>query len=197
MKSFRLLAFAIFFAVAAFTASAQTTPTGATKIAIIDTGAFGDEKAGIAKYIQALKSLQTELKPRQDEITALETKMTTLAKDIENLSKASVVDPKSIDAKREEGERMQLDYNYKKEQYKANVERRFAAIIGPIQTDIAKAIEEYGKQKGFHVIFDLSKDEKAMILWADMAAADITNDFIKFYNARPAAAAVTTAPAPK
>lgn len=184
----------MFFAAAlAASASAQTTPAGATKIAVIDTSAFGDEKAGIAKYIQALKSLQTELKPRQDEITALETKMTTLSKDIENLSRASVVDPKSIDAKREEGERMQLDYNYKKEQYKSNLERRYAVVIGPIQNDIGKALEEYGKQKGFQAIFDLSKDEKGMLLWADMATADITNDFIKFYNARPAPAA-TTAP---
>ena len=63
------------------------------------------------------------------------------------------------------------------------------SLIGPISQDVGKAVEEYAKKNGYHVILDIGKfiDANSVLYFAD--AADITKDFITFYNARPATAA--------
>jgi hypothetical protein len=39
-----------------------------SRIALIDTVMFGDEKNGIFRYVDAAKSVQMEFKPRTDEL---------------------------------------------------------------------------------------------------------------------------------
>lgn len=195
MKSIRTIAammfFAVLFAVPTF---AQQTAAGATKVAIINSAYFDDEKAGITKYIQAFKTLQTEFKPSQDAILALEARLKKVGEEFKTLQGSSAVDPKSLDAKREEGEKLELEYKYKQEQYKAALQRRLEAVIAPVQFDIGKAIGEYAKSKGYTVVFDVAKDEKGMLIWAAMDSVDMTAEFIKFYNARPAGTASAAAP---
>lgn len=83
MRIFRLIAAStILAAITALSAFAQAParPTAAatpaantnatvpdSKIAFINTEAFGDEKAGITRYINAVKSLEKEFQPRQNE----------------------------------------------------------------------------------------------------------------------------------
>jgi Skp family chaperone for outer membrane proteins len=196
MKSIQFIAASLFFAVLLVASvTAQTVPaTGTTKIAIVKSDLFSDPKLGISRYVQAFKTLEAEFKPRQDEITALGAKLETLVKEIETLNRASVADTKSIEAKREQGERLQIEYKYKQDQYKSALERRYPELMRPIQDDIGRALADFSKQRGFQIVFDRSKDENNMLIWADLAAVDITNDFIKFYNARPA---TSTTVAPK
>lgn len=184
---------AVLFAVPAFAqtaAPAQNT----SKITLINSALFDDEKAGITRYVQAFKSLETEFAPRRTELQGMQTKLQNIVKEIETLQKApgGAVGAQSIVAKQEEGENLQRQFKFKQEDANAAFQRRFEAVIGPIQADIGKAIQEYAKQKGFLMVFDASKDEKGMLLWADMAAVDSTSDFIKFYNARPAGTAAAT-----
>ena len=64
--------------------------------------------------------------------------------------------------------------------------------MGPVYSDIMKALNEYAKQKGYAVIFDGVKLDQAQILLGFDEKYNVTDDFIAFYNARPATAATAT-----
>src|SRR6185436_3031202 len=127
MKTVRIFAMsAIVAAVAAFPVYAQGTrptpsPTPAAsrpavppaantasvavpdaKIAFINTDAFPEEKTGINRFINAVGTLQRDLKPKQEELQGLQTKIRQVATDIENLQKATVVAQSTIQTKQEE-----------------------------------------------------------------------------------------------
>jgi Skp family chaperone for outer membrane proteins len=68
-------------------------------------------------------------------------------------------------------------------------------VLGPILQEIGKAMQDFANQKGYDLILDLSKlDGAAMILAYNPAKADVTKDFITFFNARPATAATAATP---
>ena len=198
MKSIRFIAVMMFFAAMFVTTTlAQTAPAqSGMKVAVISTAAFGDEKTGITKFVKAYSDLRAEFKPRTDKLQTMQNRLATLAKEIESLSRTpnTVVSQGEIDKKREEGERLQREYTFEAEELKAALQRREQAVVGPIFNDIGKALQDYAKQKGYNMIFDISKDENQMLLFFDLASAEATTlDFIKFYNSRPATTA-TAAP---
>ncbi|MDQ4122957.1 MAG: OmpH family outer membrane protein [Acidobacteriota bacterium] len=207
MKTLRFIAALMFFAaVAAIPSLAQTggatAPTQPNmKVAIIDTSLFADEKRGIQKFISAYKQLETEFTPRRTEITGIENRLKQIQTDYSNLVKqqgtaGSPVSADAVQKKLEEGQNLQTEYNRKVEDYKAAVQKREAALVGPIYQDIGKALQDYAKRNGFMAIIDISKDQNAMILVPDMSSVDATTtDFIRFYNARPAGTAAATNPA--
>jgi Skp family chaperone for outer membrane proteins len=215
MRNFRILAATMMLAaLLAVSASAQTrpaagnttparpaTPTPATtnapvpdtKIAFIDTGAFGEEKGGITRYVNAVKSLEREFKPRQDELNSMQTRIKVIADEITKLSGNSVVDPKTIQAKQEEGERLQRDLKYKKEQADADFAKRYGEVVGPISQDIGKALDQFASQRGITMILDISKLAPAILTVSP--AMDVTQSFITEYNSKnPATASAGTAP---
>lgn len=168
-------------------ATPQATPAAPvavpnTKIAMIDTAVFGDETTGIKRYVNAVKSVQREFQPRQAELTSLQARIKTLADEINKLSGAPIVDPKSIQAKQDEGERLGRDLKYKKEQADADFEKRYKEVVLPVSTDIGKAIDQYAAQYGITMVLDFSKLEPAILTVTP--AMDITKAFIASYNAR-------------
>jgi Skp family chaperone for outer membrane proteins len=211
MRNIRILAAAIMLAaIVAVSASAQTRPatttparpaattppaasTGPvpeTKIAYIDTGAFGEEKGGITRYVTAVKSLEREFKPRQDELNTMQNRIKAIADEIGKLTGNSVVDPKTIQAKQEEGERLQRDLKYKKEQADADFARRYQEVVGPISQDIGNALTQFANQRGITMILDISKLLPA-ILTAN-PNMDVTAAFIAEYNSKPTTASAGT-----
>jgi Skp family chaperone for outer membrane proteins len=198
MKMIRLFAVSLFVA-ALFTMSAIAQPAAPSKIAVINTFAFGDEKAGINKYVGAVKTINAEFAPVQTELETLSTKLNTLAKEIQTLRDQAAggkvpIDEKAAQSKVDEAEKLQRDIKFKQEDAKARLERRQQAVMGPVMQDIGKALQEFAKQKGFTVIFDIAKDEQGFLLAIGDDKADVTKDFIVFYNARPAGTAATTTP---
>lgn len=165
-----------------------------SKIAFVDTEAFADEKNGITRFLAAFQSLQRELKPKVDELQAIQTKAAQLGKDIETLSKASVVDQKSIQAKQDEGERLQREFKYKKEDYDALSAKRYREVVGPVSADIGKELDAFAAQRGITMILDISKLLPA-ILTANQEM-DMTKTFIAYYNAKNPATAAATTPRP-
>lgn len=201
MKTIRLFAVAmILTAILALSAIAQTgaANTNAGKIAVVVTYAFGDEKAGITKYINGEKALTAEFTPIDNEIKAMNTKLESLANEIENIKKLLQTNPKAVDektaqAKVDEAERLQRDLKFKADNAKINFEKRQQAIMGPIMQDIGKALQEFTKQKGYLMLLDAGKLEEAGILIGiGDEKIDVTKEFITFYNARPAGTAATT-----
>jgi len=195
MKTFRLVAVSAFLAaIFAVSAFAQAT---AAKIGLIDTRFFDDEKAGIAKYVAAMNSLDTEFKPLGAELQTLGTNIQALQKELQGyqdiLSKGGKVPiaDADIQKKLESLDKMQREYKFKEEDAKARYQRREAVVMGPIRLDIGNAIQEFTKKNGYLLILDPSKDQTGIILGLD-EAADVTKQFIIFYNARPATTATVT-----
>lgn len=162
------------------TVPAATVP--ATKIAVVDTNAFGDEKTGITRYLNAVRSVQDELKVRTVELITLQNRIKVLSDEITKLSGAAVVDPKAIQAKQDEGERLQRDFKYKKEQLDADSDKRYNEVVGPVSRDIGKALDQYSTQHGLTMILDISKLLPAVL--SMNPAADITLAFIADYNSK-------------
>lgn len=167
-------------------APAPTGPVPDTKIAYINTEAFGDEKVGITRYVTAIKALEREFQPRQTELNTMQARIKAIAEEITKLSGSSVVDPKTIQAKQDEGEGLQRDLKYKKEQADALFAKRYEEAITPISQDIGKALSAFATQRGITMILDISKLAPA-VLTAN-PAMDVTQAFISEYNSKPTTA---------
>jgi Skp family chaperone for outer membrane proteins len=197
MRKINLIAVSLIFAaIFALPAFAQTT---GDKIGLIAWDAFGDPTKGIKKYSAALTALENEFKPVTTELQGLVTKYQNLEKEIGNMLEAyqknpttSPFKPEAIQAKRDELGQLERDIKKKDEDRKAKLQSRYSIVIGPIQNDIMKAMNEYAAAKGYAVILDGAKLEESGILLGFAPKTNITEDFITFYNARPATASTTT-----
>lgn len=200
MKRVSLFIVSLVFA-AVFVSSTVAQTGGAAqqaqgKIGWINTAAFADEKEGVTKYLNALKALDAEMKPRVNELQGIQTKVQNLAKEIQTMqaNTAVPVKPEAIQAKQEEGQRLQREFEFKKKEYDAAVESRSGAVLGPVSDDISKAIEAFAKQKGYTVVLDIAALANANAILVLDPTANITKEFITFYNTRPATTATTTTP---
>ena len=202
MKRFNFIAacFAISLAFAA-TALGQPAATGPAggKIGLVNVSAFADDKAGITKFRNALASLEPEFKPLNDEINTLRTRYQTLANQIQEANKPKpagvpATTPPDLNSKIEEAQNLEVQIKRKQEDGKAKYEKRYAAVVGPVYTDIIKGLNDFAKQKGYAVIFDGGKLEEAGILMGFDDKYDVTKEFIAFYNQRPAGTAAATTP---
>lgn len=198
MKTFRLIAasfiFAAFFAVSVF---AQATPTKEPKIGFINTLAFGADKGGITKFVSAVTALDTEFKPAYTELQKMIDDYQKLGAEIENLRKQasapnSPISAQSVQTKMDQFQNLEVKIKRQKEDTDAKAERRKVERLGPIEQDIAKAMQEFATQKGFAVILDAAKLDRAGIILAWDGKADATDEFIKFYNARPSSPTTAT-----
>ena len=152
------------------------------KIAVIDTTTFGDEKTGITRYLNAVKSVQTSFQVRTKELVDLQNRIKVIADELTKLNLSPVVGPQSIQAKQDEGERLQRELKYKKEQLDADFEKKYNEVVGPISTDIGKALDLYASQHGLTMILDISKLLPAIL--TVNPAMDITQAFIAEYNSK-------------
>ena len=69
-----------------------------------------------------------------------------------------------------------------KEQADADVEKRYKEVVGPVSTDIGRALDQYASRNGLTMILDISKLLPAVLTMNP--AMDITNAFIADYNSR-------------
>jgi Skp family chaperone for outer membrane proteins len=181
------------FFVIAIAAVAAYSQNASIKIALINTDIFGDEKAGITKYINANTSLNAEFQPKETELKATATRLDDLSKEIQQLQAKFASPPAGYDmeaarntltTKTEEGQRLQIEFKRKQEDAKTQYERRQKIVLGPISTEIGNAITAFGKARGIDMILDPSKlaDSGALLYLND--AADMTDAFIKDFNAK-------------
>ena len=202
---------AVLAAFAALNAGAQTTPArpapaggGAApaaannggvvpdgKVATIDTDAFADQKAGIGRLVAVYNAVEREFKPRGDELRAMKTRYDGIAKQI-NDTKA-VADQKALAALADQAESLEKEMKRKQEDLQASSQKRFAELAEPVYRDIGQALQNFARQRGITVVFDLSKTGNAVMVVNN--AIDITDAFISDYNTRNPAAAASAAPA--
>nr|AUN36099.1 hypothetical protein [uncultured bacterium] len=168
------------------TAAPQTVAVPDSKMAMIYSDAFLDPKTGIARFNSLLGTLNREFQPRQAELQALQTKINTLGKEIEDTQ--NVADPNALRTKRDQLTQMQTEFKRKGEDAEAAYNKRRSEIFTPLQQDIGKALEVFAKARGITVIVDGS--QVPVVYAAD--SIDITRAFIADFNSKnPATASVT------
>ena len=201
MKTFRSIAAAfVFAAILSVTAFAQTQTTP-LKIGVVNTMAFDADKVGITKYINAMNTLEAQLKPEFTVLQTMNNRLETLKKELETIQN-QLSDPKlpaainkdklQADGQRklEEYQKLGLEFEYKQKDYKVSVERREDSIMAPVRRDIGNALQEFAKKNGYMMILDAAKLDGAGLLLAFDEKFDVTKEFITFYNSRPATTAV-------
>lgn len=169
------------------TAAPQTTTAVPdSKIALVYSDAFLDDKTGIARFATLLNTLNREFQPRQTELEQIRTKATTLNDEIEKTK--TVADPKTIASKVDQLENYKVELKRKSEDAQAAYERRRKEIFTPLQDSILKALEAFAKQRGITVLIDGSA---VPVVYA-ASSIDITREFINDFNGKnPATASIT------
>ena len=192
---------------AANPAPAQPTPTPApaapatvalpmSKMALIYTDLFLDQKGGIGKFNIALTKLNGEFQAVKNEITALQQRSQTLEDEINKLRGApegTPIDQRSLQTKIDQLEQLKKDIQRKAEDAQAAYTRRRQEIFLPLQEEVGRALETFAKARGINVILD---GTQVPLLYAS-EAMDITKAFIAEFNSKNPVTAVTTTPTPK
>lgn len=199
MKRYSFLVIALLFtAIFAVAAHAQGGAAQApvAKVGLIDSAAFDDEKEGVTRYINAVKALRAEVAPKDQELNTIQSRLKTLSEDVQKLtSNPNVpVDEKAYVAKQFEGQRLQREFDYKKKELEAYVQRRQGELLAPIQADLGKAMQDFANQRGYTLLLDLDKMGQAGSILALDPKSEVTKEFITFFNARPATSASTSTP---
>jgi Skp family chaperone for outer membrane proteins len=183
--------------------AAQPTPTPATptapqnvalptsKMAVIYTDVFLDQKTGIAKFNNLLTKLNAEFQKLKDEITQMQQRAQALEAEITKLRDAPAgtpIDQRSLQAKIDQLEQLKKDIQRKAEDAQAAYDRRRTELFGPLQEEIGRALETFAKARGINVIID---GARVPLLYA-AESIDITKAFIQDFNAKnPVTASVT------
>jgi outer membrane protein len=203
MKIARFIAAVAMLTAAVVCVSAQQKPAGTaapataapqgtvaipdSKVAVIYSDAFLDEKSGIARFNTLMGTLNREFEPRRSELQALQTRISTLAKEIDDTQ--NVAAPDSIRQKRDQLAQLNTDFKRKGEDAEAAYNKRRQEIFTPLQQDISKALDAFAKARGITIVLDGSQMPG---LYPSDTNIDITRAFINEFNSKnPATASVT------
>jgi outer membrane protein len=182
--------------------AAQPTPTPAaqapanvplpvSKMAVIYTDMFLDQKTGIAKFNSVLTKLNGEFQAVRNELTQMQTRGQQLEDEINKLQTAPAgtpIDQRSLQTKAEQLDQLKKDIQRKGEDAQANYNRRRNELFAPLQDEIGKALEAFAKARGINVIVDAA--QVPLLYAAD--SIDITRAFITEFNTKnPVTAAAT------
>ncbi|HZS09784.1 MAG TPA: OmpH family outer membrane protein [Blastocatellia bacterium] len=177
-------------------ASAPAAVTGGTgaegKVAFVDTAAF---RTGIQELKVKLDTLNTEFEPRNKEIQAKQEEITNLNNKIQ--TQGSTVTPAVRNQWADELNQKQVAYKRFEEDLNTLAKKRYEEVSGPVYEKIGTALEQYAKQHGITVIFEVNALSQGQALIYRLPASDITDDFMKEYNrTNPAGAAGSAARRP-
>lgn len=206
MKLFRLISAACLVAASlVISAGAQTAartqpaapaqggaaPASTGRIAIIDSSAFSDEKAGIARVVSAMKTVDAQFQPIRTEVQGMQTRYQALVDDINKTS--AVADPKTIQTKTDQADTLKRDMERKTQDAQIAIKKRMDDVLGPLQEDVFNSLQAFAQSRGISIIIDASR--VPLIYAAD--SVDITKDFIAEYNrTKPATASAGGAARP-
>ncbi|MDX6305215.1 MAG: outer membrane protein [Blastocatellia bacterium] len=201
MKIFRAITAVAFLAVisagSVFAQPRTTTPAGPaptqtgslpeTKIALVNTEEFADEKTGITRLVTMAKRVDGEFQPRRAELQTLQAQIEKATAD---LTKAQPLqDARVSQQQADKIEAMKTEFKRKGEDAQAAYQKRLQDALVPIYDDIGKALEAYAKTHGITLILDMSKIQGIV---SASESLDITRPFITEFNSKnPATASLT------
>ena len=206
MKIIRAIAAVAFFAaISAVSVVAQPKPTTTaapattgsatgnvpdTKLALVDTDQFLDEKAGIVRLVTAAKKVENEFLPRRTELQSLQGQIDKLTAD---LQKAAPVQDQKVSAQQQDAiDSKKRELTRKTEDAQTQYQKRLQEMLGPVYEDIGKALDAYAKAHGITLILDVTKIQGIV---SAAESLDITKAFITEFNSKnPATASLTPTP---
>jgi len=190
MKVFRIIVAVAALAAFAILAQTQTRPAVApTNVAIIDSSAFSDDKAGIARVMVAMQQIETKFQPLRAELRGMRDRLSTMRSDIQK--KRQVQDPTLTAQQTEAADRLEVEIKRKAEDAQSSYQKDSLAVLDPLQKDIGTALTAYAQSRGINLLIDVNR---VPIVYA-ASNLDITKDFIADYNrTHPAGAAPAAAP---
>jgi Skp family chaperone for outer membrane proteins len=169
-------------------APAQTGNVPETKIALVNTDEFANEKTGITRLVNAMKRVDGEFQPRRTELQTLQQQIEKATADLTKA--APVQDQKVTQQQSDKIELMKTEFKRKGEDAQAAFEKRMQEVMNPISDDIVKALDAYAKAHGITLVLDVTKIQGIV---SASESLDITRPFITEFNSKnPATASVTT-----
>lgn len=167
----------------------QTAAVPRSKIAVIYSGAFQDAKEGISRFAATVTKLNAEFQPLQNELNQTAQRLNALQEEIKKMQGgATPATPQQLQVKINQFDEQKKAYDRKGEDARLNYQRRRGELLLPLQEDVGKALDAFGKANGITLIIDGT--QAPLVYAAD--TIDITKAFIADYNRRnPATAAVT------
>jgi Skp family chaperone for outer membrane proteins len=192
-KIFLLLLIVTWAGLARAQGTGPQAPVPAGKIAVIYSEAFQDPKDGISKFAATINKLNAEFKPIQDELTQTTARLRTMQEEINRLQQGNpAATPQQIQAKIDQFDEQKKAYDRKGEDAKANYARRRGELLGPLQEEIGRALDAFGKAHGIMMILDGS--QVPLVYTAD--GVDVTRAFITEYNSKNPATTTAATPRP-
>lgn len=168
------------------TAAPQAGPMPETKIALVDTDEFLNEKGGIVRLVAAAKKVEGEFQPRRTELQGLDSQIQKMTTDLQKAQ--PVQDPKVSAQQQDAIDQKKKELTRKGEDAQRDYQQRLQAMLGPVYDEIGKALDVYAKAHGITLILDVTKIQG--IVSAD-GSLDITKAFISEFNTKnPATAAL-------
>jgi outer membrane protein len=203
MKIFRAIAaVALFAAISATPIFAQVKPAATapaqnananvpdSKIALVDTDLFLEEKGGIARLVAAAKRVDGEFQPRRTELQTLQSQIEKATADLQKA--APVQDVKVSTQQQDKIDQMKKDFQRKGEDAQALYQKRLQEVLGPVYEEIGKAIDAYAKARGITLVLDIGSQNGIKGIVVAQDSMDITKSFIAEFNTKfPATAALT------
>ncbi len=108
-------------------APVQVSPA---KVGVINSEMFSNPTGGITRLVAALRTIETEFKPRRDEITGLVGRLNSLQQVPPNTPAAQMA------TRREQAETLQIEIQRKQEDARAAYTKRLATLTNPIQLSV-------------------------------------------------------------
>jgi len=166
------------------TASVQTANLPETKIALVDTDEFLNEKTGILRLVSAAKKVEGEFQPRKTELQGLQTQIDKMTAD---LQKAAPVQDQKVTAQQQDAiEQKKKELQRKGEDAQTAYQKRLQEMLGPVYDEIGKALDAFAKAHGITLILDVTKIQGIV---SASESLDITKPFISEFNAKNPATA--------
>ena len=192
-KSFLLLLVLMCAGVVRSQGTGAQAPVPAGKIAVIYSEAFQDPKDGIARFAAVINKLNAEFKPVQDELSQTAARLRTMQDEINKLQQGKpAATPQQIQAKIDQFDQQKKAYDRKGEDAKTNYARRRGELLTPLQEDVGKALDAFGRAHGITMILDGS--QMPLVYAGD--GVDVTTAFIVEYNSKNPATTTAATPRP-
>jgi Skp family chaperone for outer membrane proteins len=197
MKFTRLVSLSLLVAGLTAVASAQTKPAvpaapvaaapaavakavEPARVACVNSGAFLAQEGGIKVLVRAAQGLDLEFSGTQSELSLLNEKLRTLVGELQKLAADPVANAKAIEAKQQDGQKLQQELQQKQQAAQATYQQRQQETFGPLMQAVGADLQAFAKERNFSLLLDLSKlGESVLFMKPDL---DVTEEFIARYN---------------
>jgi Skp family chaperone for outer membrane proteins len=171
------------FAQATAPTAPRQTPAGATgspaegKVAVIDTGQFGDK---ILELRTKADTVNKKYEPRFKELETMQTQITTLNSDIQKQQGVATAD--KLRQMQEQLVVLQTNYKRRGEDLQREYNKEAETSIGPVSDKLRDFVKDYASKRNIVLIIDLRGASQAGLIGYFNTAIDVTDDFIAEYN---------------